>query len=255
MPVRSAFDVVLHLWTTEQLERILPLCPRKKEKREVYAVRRHDGSLCTQKRPKTHHVKLYIPCLFACKTIACTCLWLLSAVAVCHPTWHRQCHTKHVLLKACNVSTCTSWLIRSGMHLIQEQCLKVALTIWADSINDICLCGLWYWIDLWLACADAQMQHSFVRKFLARQPSLPFSKTKKLLGMKPTPEQKKRIAERLGAGPMQGLTNAAGSVGGSKRKRNSHPGRRQQGTSVSSIALLSADDIPITAVYMYQLGL
>lgn len=100
-------------------------------------------------------------------------------------------------------------------------------------------------INLWLACADANMQRSFVRKFLARQPSLPFSKTRKLLGMKPTPQQKKRIAERLSAGPMQGMTTVAGS-GGSKRKRNSHPGRWQPGTSMHGIALLNADDIPIT---------
>lgn len=95
------------------------------------------------------------------------------------------------------------------------------------------------------------MQRSFVRKFLARQPSLPFSKTKKLLGMKPTPQQKKRMAERLGAGPMQGMATLDKSVGGSKRKRNSHPGRRQSGTSVPGIALIRADDIPFTAVYVY----
>ena len=27
---------------------------RKEKKRKVYAVRRHDGSLCTQKQPLTH---------------------------------------------------------------------------------------------------------------------------------------------------------------------------------------------------------
>lgn len=67
-----------------------------------------------------------------------------------------------------------------------------------------------------------------MRTFLARQPTLPFKRTKKLLTVKPTPRQKRHI--HVGEGPMKGVTTAKGAApSGNKRKRNSNPGRWQPG--------------------------
>jgi len=69
----------------------------------------------------------------------------------------------------------------------------------------------------------------FTRRYLARQPNLPFKRTKKLLSVHPTPARKKRIAE-LTAGPMKGIVAGTRSSSGNKRKRNSNPpGRWQPG--------------------------
>ncbi len=76
-------------------------------------------------------------------------------------------------------------------------------------------------------CADAKLQWRFTRRYLARQPNLPFKRTKKLLGVHPTPARKKRIAE-LTAGPMKGIVAGTRSASGNKRKRNSNPPSKWQ---------------------------
>ena len=79
-------------------------------------------------------------------------------------------------------------------------------------------------------CADAKLRWRFTRRYLARQPNLPFKRTKKLLNVKPTLTRKKRIAG-LTAGPMKGIVAGARSPSGNKRKRSSNPpGRWQPGT-------------------------
>ncbi|KAL0037316.1 hypothetical protein WJX79_001658 [Trebouxia sp. C0005] len=74
---------------------------------------------------------------------------------------------------------------------------------------------------------DAKLQWRFTRRYLARQPTLPFKKTKKLLNVKPTLARKKRIAE-LTAGPMKGIVAGARSPSGNKRKCNNNPPGRWQ---------------------------
>ena len=76
-------------------------------------------------------------------------------------------------------------------------------------------------------CADAKLRWRFIRRYLARQPNLPFKRTKKLLGVIPTPARKKRIAE-LTAGPMKRIVAGTRSSSGNKRKRNSNPPSKWQ---------------------------
>ncbi|KAL0036516.1 hypothetical protein WJX77_010974 [Trebouxia sp. C0004] len=78
-----------------------------------------------------------------------------------------------------------------------------------------------------IGASDAELRWRFTRRYLARQPNLPFKRTKTLLSVQPTPAQKKRIAD-LTAGPMKGVVAGTRSPSGNKRKRNSNPpGRRQ----------------------------
>ena len=75
--------------------------------------------------------------------------------------------------------------------------------------------------------SEAKLRWGFTRRYLARQPNLPFKRTKKLLGVIPTPVRKKRIAQ-LTAGPMKGIVAGTRSSSGNKRKRNSNPPSKWQ---------------------------
>lgn len=93
--------------------------------------------------------------------------------------------------------------------------------------------------------ADSKMQTCFVQRYLARQPCVEFKRVTTLLNMAPARKRLKQSKVQRGclqtsAGPMKGLSAAAGvSPGGNKRKRNSNPGRRQLGKQPRQDSLYS----------------
>ena len=78
---------------------------------------------------------------------------------------------------------------------------------------------------LWQLNADAVVQNVFVKQYLARQPTLKFNKTKKLLHMSKPAQKRNKLISLEDAAPAA-VRPAASSVG--KRRRSSYkPVRRQ----------------------------